>query len=73
MIIRVKVKPNSSKQSVESFGDGRYLVYLKAVPENGKANNELLNLLSKELGVPPKSMKIKFGQTSDEKIIEVRF
>ncbi len=38
MIIRVKVKPNSSKQSVESFGNGRYLVYLKSVPENGKAN-----------------------------------
>lgn len=73
MIIRVKVKPNSSKQSVESFGNGRYLVYLKSVPENGKANIELLNLLSKELGVPPKSLKIKFGQTSDEKIIEFGF
>lgn len=73
MIIRVKVKPNSSKQSVESFGNGRYLVYLKSEPENGKANIELLNLLSKELGVPPKSLKIKFGQTSDEKIIEINF
>jgi len=73
MIIHVKVKPNSSKQSVENFGNGRYLVYLKSEPENGKANIELLNLLSRELGVPPKSLNIKFGQSSDEKIIEVRF
>ena len=37
-IINVKVKPNSSKQEVESFGDNRYLVYLKSEPENNKAN-----------------------------------
>jgi len=72
MIIHVKVKPNSSKQKIESFGGGRYLVYLKSVPENDKANIELLNLLSKELGVPPKSLAIKFGRTSGEKIIEIR-
>ncbi len=72
MIIHVKVKPNSPKQSIESFGAGRYLVYLKAVPENDKANIELINLLSKELGVPPKSFTIKFGRTSDKKIIEIR-
>ncbi len=73
MIIHVKVKTNSSKQGVESFGNNRYLVYVKSAPENGKANIEMLNLLSKELGVPAKCMSIKFGQTSDEKTIEVRF
>ena len=71
-IINVKVKPNSSKQEVENFGGGRYLVYLKSEPENNKANMELINILSKELGVPPNSIKIKFGQTSDKKIIEIR-
>jgi len=72
MIINVKVKPNSSKQEIENFGGGRYLVYLKSTPENNKANIELINLLSKELGVPSNSIKIKFGQTSDKKIIEIR-
>jgi len=72
MIIHVKVKPNSSKREVESFGNSRYLVYLKSPPENDRANMELINLLSKELGVPPSQFKIKFGRTSDEKIIEIR-
>jgi len=72
MIIHVKVKPNSSKQKIESFGGGRYLIYLKSSPENDKANIELINLLSKEMGVPPKSFTIKFGRTSDKKIIEIR-
>jgi len=73
MIIHVKVKPNSSKQKIENFGGGRYLIHLKSVPENDKANIELMNLLSKELGVPPKSFIIKFGRSSNEKIIEIRF
>lgn len=72
MIIHVKVKPNSSKREVESFGNNRYLVYLKSPPENDKANMELINILSKELGVPPKSIHINFGKTSNEKMIEIR-
>jgi uncharacterized protein len=72
MIIHVKVKPNSSKREVENFGNNRYLVYLKSAPENDKANIELINILSKELGVPPASLHINFGRTSDEKIIEIR-
>ena len=71
MIINVKVKPNSSKQSIENFGDRRYLIYLKSAPENDKANIELINFLSKEFGVPPKSIKIKFGQNSDKKLVEI--
>ena len=71
MIINVKVKTNSSKQKIENFGGGRYLIYLESAPENNKANIELINFLSKEFGVPPKSIKIKFGQTSDKKLIEI--
>jgi uncharacterized protein (TIGR00251 family) len=71
MIIHVKVKPNSSKRQVESFGNNRYLVYLKEPPENNRANIERINLLSKELGVPPKSLQITFGKTSNEKTIKI--
>ena len=72
MIIHVKVKPNSSKREVESFGNNRYLVYLKEPAENDRANIELINILSKELGVPAKSLQIKFGKTTNEKLIEIR-
>lgn len=73
MKIRVKVKPNSSKQSVESFGADRYLVHVKSEPENDKANIEMIKLLSKHLGVPEKSFNITFGRTGHEKIIDIRF
>ena len=73
MKIRVKVKPNSSKQSVESFGDNRYLVHVKSAPENNEANVEVMKLLSKELGVPATALHITFGKTGHDKIIEVKF
>ena len=72
MIIHVKVKPNSEQQKIESFGGDRYLVYVKSPPENDKANIELINLLAKHFGTPPGRFHIKFGRTSDKKIIEVR-
>ena len=72
MIINVKAKPNSGKQSIESFGAGRYLVYLKSPAENDKANIELINLLSKHLGVPASSIKIKTGRSFGEKLIEIK-
>jgi len=69
--IYVKVKPNSGKQLIQDFGDFRYLVYLKEIPENNKANIELINLMAKHLCVPPQKIKIKFGMTGNEKILEV--
>jgi len=46
-------------------------VYLTAVPVRGKANKELIKLLSKELGVGKSKISIIKGEKSSEKIIEV--
>ena len=73
MKIHVKVKPNSSEQKIVNFGEFRYLVYVKSPAEDDKANIELINLLSKHLGVPPKSLHIIFGRTSHDKILEIKY
>ncbi|MCX6746657.1 MAG: DUF167 domain-containing protein [Candidatus Pacearchaeota archaeon] len=72
MIINVKVKPNSSKQKIETLGDGQYSIYLKSAPKNNKANIELINILSKHFKVQARNIKIKFGKTSNKKVIEVK-
>ena len=71
MFIHVKVKPHSGKQEVENFGDGKYLVYLKESPENGKANAELIKVLSKYLGTPTTRIKIKTGFANSNKMLEI--
>ncbi len=68
MIIKVKVKPNSGKQEVEKI-DGGYLVHLKKIPEDNKANIELIKLLKKHF---KKNIKIIKGLKSKDKMIEVR-
>ena len=71
MKIHVKVKPNSSKQEIEEFGDGRYLIYLKSAAEDNKANIELINLLAHHFCVPHGRIKIKSGAGCPNKLIEV--
>lgn len=68
----MKVKPNSSKQEIINCSEGKYVAYLKSAPENNKANIELIKLISKELNIPSSNIKIKFGKSSHNKIIEIK-
>ena len=71
MIIHVKVKPNSSEQSVKKIGE-EYVIKLKSIPSKlgqGRANLELIKLLSKYFGF---KVRIKSGFNSRRKIVEVK-
>ncbi|GAB6078754.1 DUF167 domain-containing protein [Hydrogenobaculum acidophilum] len=71
MILRVKVKPNSKNVSVERIEDGFLKVCLKSPPIDGKANDELVDVLSDFLDIPKSKIFIKTGKTSKEKLIEI--
>jgi len=71
MKIKVKVKPNSKKQDIKDLGNNKYIVYVTSLPVKNKANVELINLLSKYLGIPAKQIKIKTGHSSQNKILQV--
>ncbi|MEK6875092.1 MAG: DUF167 domain-containing protein [Nanoarchaeota archaeon] len=71
VLIYIKVKANSSKKSIENFGNNRYLVYLKEPAENDRANIELLNTLAKYFTTPASRMRIKSGHHQENKIIEM--
>jgi uncharacterized protein len=67
----VKVKPNAKYQKLEEHEDGSLTAYLKAAPVEGKANAELIQLLAKRFAVPKSSIRIKLGQTSKSKVVEI--
>ena len=46
-------------------------IYLTAAPIGGKANKELIKLLSEKLGVSKSKINIIKGEKSKEKVIEV--
>ncbi len=57
----VRVKPRSKKSRVGGFRNGVLEVRVKSPPVNGKANQEVVLLLSKELGIPQKCLRIVSG------------
>lgn len=69
MKLSVKVKPNSSKSE---FDEKNSLVYLKSVPQENKANIELIKLLAKHFKVSSSQVKIIKGLSSREKIIRIK-
>lgn len=71
MKIKVKVKPNSKQQKIEKTADGSLIVRLKSPPIDGKANNELIELLAKQFKVSKSEITIYTGLSSKNKLIEI--
>jgi uncharacterized protein (TIGR00251 family) len=67
----VKVQPKSSQNQIAGIADGVLKIKLTTPPVDGKANQALVNLLSKTLNVPKKNITIVRGQTSTSKLIQV--
>ena len=70
MRMTIKVNPKSSRSEITE-DDGLIKVYLRSAPEKGKANKELIKLLSDKHKVPKKNVTIVSGLTSKTKIVEV--
>lgn len=69
--LRVKVKPNSKKQEIQTAADGSLIIFLKSPPVDGKANEELIKLLAKEFSVAKSTIQIKWGLSSRQKLVEI--
>lgn len=70
MRVSVKVIPNAKKAGVASEGE-TLKVKLISPPSDGKANKELLEILSAHYSVPKSRIKIVRGEKSRNKILEI--
>lgn len=68
---KVKVTPNSKQQAIAEEADGSLTIHLKSLPVDGKANQELIQLLAKKFEIPKTRIKIKSGLASRQKLIEI--
>ena len=69
-IIDIKVIPNAMKTEIVEKGD-IWKIKICAPPVQGKANKELVALLSKEFNVPKYQITIVFGEKSQIKRIKI--
>lgn len=71
VFIEVKVVPNASKSQIILDKNLEIKCYLVSVPEDGKANKELIKLLSDKLKVPKSAIDIEKGLISRNKRISI--
>jgi len=69
--ITVKVKPRASAQAIEGWIDEILVVRLTSPPVDGAANNALLKLISKKLGIAKTRIRIVSGEKSRKKVLEI--
>ena len=69
--LEIKVIPNAKATELIKSETG-YKARIKEAPDGGKANEALIALLSKELGIPKKNIEITRGETSKNKVITIQ-
>ncbi len=76
MLLSLRLTPKSSRdtiETIETLSDGRSVLKarVRAVPEDGKANDALLRTLAKALDVPVRSLSLSSGATGRTKVIRI--
>lgn len=68
-IIIVRAKPNSSKSQLEwDYENKKVIAFLHSIPDDNKANDELLKLFKKQLGL---KVELISGFKSKDKKVKV--
>ena len=69
--IQVKVKPNARASTLAEQDDGTWLAQLKAAPVDGKANAELVLLVSRYFKLRKAQVTIRSGASGRMKLIQL--
>lgn len=70
-IIEVKVKAGAKSRSIEELDDGSYKIKTPIIPEKGKANKAVVDILSKHLDIPKSQIFLISGQASSIKRFKI--
>ena len=75
VLLRVRLTPRASRDGVDGIkagAEGDYLqARVRAVPEDGKANAALIELLAKSIGLTKSSISISAGAASRLKTVHI--
>jgi uncharacterized protein (TIGR00251 family) len=71
VIVEVTARPGASRSGVIGVSAERLAIGVNARPEKGKANDELIEYLARELRVPRSALLIVRGETTRRKTIRI--
>ena len=77
LLLRVRLTPKASRNALSGIiemPNGRKMlkISVNALPEDGKANIELIRFLSKTLNIPKNRIELVSGTTSREKLVQIQ-
>jgi uncharacterized protein len=70
--LRLRVSPGAARTELAGRHGDAWKVRVTAAPERGRANDAVVALLADRLGVPRRSVSVVSGQSSRDKVIELR-
>ncbi len=70
-LLAVRVKPRAKRAGLLGWHGEALKVAVRAAPERGRANEELLDILAAALAVPSSALEIASGATAQDKRIRV--
>ena len=71
--LALKVTPRARQQGIEGLNAaGELVVKVRAVPEDGKANEAVIALLAEAFALPRSRLEIARGGTNRHKVIALR-
>jgi uncharacterized protein len=71
VIIEVSAQPGASRRGVIGVTAERLVIGINSRPEKGKANDELIDYLAREMRVPRSALLMVRGETSRRKTIRI--
>jgi uncharacterized protein (TIGR00251 family) len=76
LLLSVRLTPKGGRDGIdgiELLGDGRPVLKarVRAVPEDGKANDSLIRLIAKAAGVAPSAVSVSSGHTARVKTLAI--
>ena len=71
MELQVRVQPRARRNSIEVVDGSKLKIYVTTAPEGGKANDAVVALLAKSLGIAKSHIRILRGHKSRDKLLDI--
>jgi len=72
IVLAVRLTPRASRDGIDGLKEGRIQARVRAVPEDGRANAALVELVADEIGVPKSTIEVTAGHIARLKSLHIK-
>ncbi len=70
--LAVRLTPRAARDGIDGLKEGRVQARVRAVPEGGRANAALVELVADEIGVPKSTIEVTAGHIARLKSLHIK-